>query len=168
MRSRLFLLAGLVESKFDALSIQFDAVALGQKCDIQLPLEAGTNFVYLEGALDVSQGLCGVDSIDGRQPGKCALGIARLDSQSEVFDFVTFGTQGDQTFQSLDHAVVIVDPDFVRFNGMGDAGPFANLAHITRVLKGGMLQTIPCGWAYVGSDVAVPTGFWHQFDGKFH
>ncbi len=157
-----------IEALFDALLIQLDSIAMGQNFDVEIPLEAGTDFMYLESTLDVGQCLCWIYGINRGQPGKGAFGVTGLNGQSEVLDLVATWTKGGQAFEDLGLTVIVIPPYFVRFNRVCVAGASAYFANIPGFLEGGELQTIPGSRTDVGTDVAVPTGTWHQFDRKFH
>lgn len=161
-------LRGQIKAQFDTAFVELDAVVARQQLDIKSPLESGANFMDLEGALDVGDGLSRGYAVDAGQPGQGALRMAGLHRQSEVLDLVAVGAEAYQAIEVLDLPVIVVAPYLVSFDEVSVAGAGAYLASMPSSLKSGVLQTIPGGRADVRADIAVPARARHQFDSELH
>lgn len=161
-------LRGQVEPQLDTMPVQFDPVLAGQQLDVELPLKARTDLVYLEGALDVGQRLRRRDGVNGGQPCDGAFGVPELQGEAKVLDLVTARAEADQAIKTLDQSVVVVAPYLVGFDEVPVAGACADLADMAGGLECGALQAFPGVGADVRPDVAVPTSAGHQFYRKFH
>lgn len=161
-------LRGQVEPQLDTMLIQFDPVLAAQQLDVELPLKARTDLVYLEGALDVSQRFRRRDCVDGGQPCDGASGMPGLQGETKVFDFVATWAEADQAIKTLDQSVVVVTPYLVGFVEVPVTGICAYLTDMTCGLESDSLQALPGVWVNVRPDVAVPASDGNKFNRKLH